>query len=181
MMQRKLYTQFLGHWKVCTVQQEKKKKATAVLAASFPPKGGPETAFPQAREVLSLTLPHQGCWKRPVTEPPRSSRRKWVGKTWVGKRGLVPGPRVLGSLLQEAPLGHCTEVTWPSLPTQYLYFLLRAWLPSVFSAQIIINQETVSRICSVASIPNSSFKTNSQMNTPETSHQINSVTWTKQK
>lgn len=59
---------------------------------------------------------------------------------------------------------------------QHLYFLLSAWLGSIFSAQIINNQETVSRICSVTSIPNSSFETNSEMNTPETSHQINSVT-----
>ena len=58
----------------------KKKKATAVLAASFPPKGGPGDCLPPSQGGLSLTLPHQGCWKRPVTEPPRSSRKKVSGE-----------------------------------------------------------------------------------------------------
>lgn len=96
MMQRKLYTQFLGHWKVCTVQQEKRKRPQQCWLHPSLPREAPETAFPQAREVLSLTLPHQGCWKRPVTEPPRSSRKKVSGEDLSGEKGTHAGTTSAG-------------------------------------------------------------------------------------
>lgn len=74
----------------------KKKKATAVLAASFPPKGGPGDCLPPSQGGLSLTLPHQGCWKRPVTEPPRSSRKKVSGEDLSGEKGTHAGTTSAG-------------------------------------------------------------------------------------
>ena len=141
-----------------------KKKAHSSAGCIFPlPREAPRLPSPKSGRSSALTLPHQWCWKRPSTEPPRFLRKKASGERLEWGKGDSHARD--HDCWKAFSRGCLSDTVWKSpncfLPTQYLYFLLRAWLGSVFSAQIINNQETVSRICSVASIPNSSFKTKS--------------------
>lgn len=165
------------------VQFNRKKRPTAALASSFHSRGRHlRLPSPKSGRALSSNSAYTGnAGKGPSLSHQGFQGRKQVGKDVSGERWLSwqePGK----SAGKPSP-GGASQTLYGKSPAvfsqQYLYFLLSAWLRSIFSAQIINNQETVSTICSVTSIPNSSFETNSEMNTPETSHKINSVTWTK--